>query len=293
MADVVARAIETATAPLLARIAVLEREVPHLHGRDGLPGVPGRDGAPGAKGDPGERGPAGQGEAGPAGPQGEPGPPGPAGDKGEPGDVGPMGPTGPEGARGEKGMDGERGARGESGPEGQRGADGTSVTVKDVIDEVTPSFDAEVARRVLEIERRAMDQIQRAVDRIPLPAPGRDGKDGKDAIGPEDVEEEYEDDGRILIRRWMRDGQVVKELRHTTKQPVDRGTYKFEKKDYLYGDEVSWDGGVWMAVVDHPKGQPGVSQDWRLRVMRGKVGSKGPPGPQGPQGKPGPAGGKW
>jgi hypothetical protein len=228
----------------------------------------GQDGAPGQKGDPGDTGPVGA-----QGPQGE---------------IGPMGPTGPEGARGEKGLDGARGERGEQGPQGERGSDGKSFTLEDV----RPIFEAEVAKTLLDLERRAMDLVQRAADRMPVPPPGKDGKDGKDAIGPDDVHEEYEDGGRVLVRRWMRDGQVVKELRHTTKSPVYRDTYKFDR-EYLYGDVVTWDGGMWMALVDHPKGQPSVSAEWKLVVMRGKVGAKGPQGPQGPEGKPGPAGGKW
>ncbi len=58
MAPVVKDIIARETAPLLARIAVLEqREVPAVRdGRDGLPGVPGQPGERGLSGEKGERG---------------------------------------------------------------------------------------------------------------------------------------------------------------------------------------------------------------------------------------------
>lgn len=307
--------VRKCTDALSVRIKALE-DRPIRDGRDGIDGKDGAPGPQGLKGDPGDRGSDGSiGEPGPKGDAGEPGAigaqgpageagrngvdgtQGPRGERGETGavgpqgpqgEIGPVGPTGPEGARGEKGFDGARGERGEQGPQGDRGIDGKSFTIEDV----RPMFEAEVAKTLLDLERRAMDLVQRAADRMPVPPPGKDGKDGKDAIGPDDVHEEYEDGGRVLVRRWMRDGQIVKELRHTQKSLIYRDTYKFDR-EYLYGDVVTWDGGMWMTLVDHPKGQPAVSPEWKLVVMRGKVGAKGPQGPQGPEGKPGPAGGKW
>ena len=70
LVDQVATAVETATAPLLARIAQLERRAPTT-------GVPGPQGA---KGDPGAAG-----ESGPAGPPGPVGVSGATGDPGAPG----------------------------------------------------------------------------------------------------------------------------------------------------------------------------------------------------------------
>lgn len=85
LADIVSRAITTAQAPLLARIALLEK-------RSAEPGPPG-----------------------PAGPQGE---------KGEPGERGPAGENGEDGADGRDGRDGQPGARGDDGADGKDGKDG-------------------------------------------------------------------------------------------------------------------------------------------------------------------------
>jgi hypothetical protein len=133
MIDAVGEAIETATAPLLKRIAALEQQIKSVpaprDGRDGLPGQPGvigERGPQGEKGMPGEPGPAGS--VGPPGPPGEPGPegpPGPAGAPGERGELGEPGEAGPAGPVGERGPEGPQGPVGLPGEKGLAGQDGT------------------------------------------------------------------------------------------------------------------------------------------------------------------------
>jgi hypothetical protein len=109
MADIVSRAIEVATSPLLLRIASLEREIQRTRdGKDGAEGARGMDGTDGKDGAPGE-----------------PGPMGPAGDRGEPGPQGLPGDVGPAGAQGEKGMDGRDGLPGVPGATGEKGLNGS------------------------------------------------------------------------------------------------------------------------------------------------------------------------
>jgi hypothetical protein len=130
-------------------------------------------------------------------------------------------------------------------------------------------------------------------------ADGAPGTNGRDGVGPEDVDESYEDDGRVLVRKWLRDGSVVKELRHVTKQCIWRGVYEAGKQ-YLEGDEVTWGGSLWQAK-EPTTAKPGeaseASRAWVLKVKRGADGKKGDQGLQGikgdkgEQGDRGPA--KW
>jgi hypothetical protein len=120
MAQMMVAAIETATAPLLARIQVLEQQKAYVprDGRDGAPGPQGEkglDGLPGKDGEPGTIGPAGK--DGRDGTDGTHGPPGPAGEKGM---------DGRDGLPGQPGRDGERGPVGEKGLDGRDGKDGTN-----------------------------------------------------------------------------------------------------------------------------------------------------------------------
>lgn len=294
-----------------------------IHGKDGAPGERGSDGLKGEKGDPGERGetgatgaqgapgepgPAGPkgadgvGEVGPQGPPGQPGPqgePGPQGPKGV-GEVGPPGPAGepgPPGATGAIGPQGEPGAQGPPGPPGPKGEtgapgndgkDGKSVSVEDI----RGVIEVEVARALLDFERRATDTLQRAIDRIPKPADGKDGAPGRDGVGHDDVVETYEDDGRVLVRRYMREGAVVREFRHVTTQMVYRGVYK-DGKAYQQGDTVSWGGALWHAMKDtnaKPDQPNEASRAWVMAVRRGAEGKRGPQGEVGPQGAQGPQG---
>lgn len=129
--------------------------------------------------------------------------------------------------------------------------------------------------------------------------PGRDGVDGRDGVGFHDLEEAYEDDGRVLVRRFLRDGAVVREFRHSTKQLVYRGVYEPDKT-YAAGDAVTWGGAVWVAKCE-TSAKPddhGPVRDWQLAVKRGsegKRGEKGDPGERGVQGLRGEKGepGRW
>ena len=128
----------------------------------------------GEKGEKGERGD--RGEQGRDGKDGRDGSIGPVGERGVAGERGEQGPPGPIGPAGEKGE------RGEPGPAGPVGADGRSVT----LDDVRPIIEAALASAQLEMERRVNDMVQRAIDRIPAPRDGLNGKDGRDGIDGKD-----------------------------------------------------------------------------------------------------------
>ena len=92
------------------------------------------------------------------------------GDKGEKGDSGEVGPAG---EMGERGIKGEQGENGKDGKDGKDGVDGKSITVEDIL----PIIEANQAKWELNFERRAQEVLQRAIDRIPEPKDGMDGKD--------------------------------------------------------------------------------------------------------------------
>jgi collagen type III alpha len=139
-ADLIVAGIKTATAPLVARIKVLERAalVAPRDGRDGAPGPPGEKGLDGARGEPGvkgEPGPAGEsGARGEPGEKGEPGPAGERGPEGSPGAPGRDGRDGLPGVQGEKGLDGKPGRDGADGQAGTNGRDGTLEQLKVMFD---------------------------------------------------------------------------------------------------------------------------------------------------------------
>jgi integrin beta 3 len=104
----------------------------------------------------------------------------------------------------------------------------------------------------------------------------------------DDLDERYEDGGRWLVRRFLRQGVVVKELRHQTAALIDRGVWE-SGRAYQRGDAVSWGGSLFIAQ-QATAAKPGTAEEdsraWRLAVKRGGEGKPGKPGPPGP---PGPA----
>jgi hypothetical protein len=169
LAAIVADAIATATAPLVARIALLEGKS-FLLAKDGRDGLHGKDGNPGQ--------PGADGPEGPQGPAGEPGKPGPVGERGQDGAVG---------AQGAPGRDGEPGAKGEAGIAG-KDADMESVrTILDglvtkaiaAIPPAAPGKDADLSLVSKMIEER--------VAMIPTPQDGKNGTSLVTGMGPPTV----------------------------------------------------------------------------------------------------------
>lgn len=315
--DYIARALR----PLVDRIAELEKRQPERGERGekgdmGPVGPQGSQGQPGPVGEKGERGERGEnGEAGPVGPAG---PPGERGEKGDPGERGPQGlqgekglpgEIGPRGEKGDRGEPGALGERGERGEKGERGADGRSAyecavaagfsgTEKQwveslrgtngidgqsiTVDDIRDMFLAEQAKWALEFERRAQDTLQRAIDRMPAP---KDGKDGRDAFDLEDIQINLADDDRTLTLAFVRGEQRV-ERSVVLHHPIYRGVYRTGEK-YVRGDTVTWGGSTWIAMRDTDS-KPEADDSWRLSVKKGrdgKDGQKGEPGPKGRDGK--------
>jgi hypothetical protein len=100
-----------------------------------------------------------------------------------------------------------------------------------------------------------------------LPKP-KDGTDGIDGIGFDDMTCEIRDDGVYLV--WDK-GEVIKEARLPI--PIDRGVYK-EGQVYKQGDCVTWGGSLWIAQHDNPQ-KPESGNGFRLAVKKGRDGKDG------------------
>ncbi len=213
--------------------------------KDGRDGKDGVDGINGKDGDPGRDGIDGKdGADGRAGTDGKDGAPGAPGRDGVDGKDGAAGTEGPQGKEGTQGAPGREGRDGMNGLQGERGEPGKNG-------------------------RDGSDGIH--------------GKDGKDGLGFDDMEEEIEDGGRVIVRRY-RSGDRVKEFRHVTAATIYRGVW--HEGLYLRGDQVSHGGSTWTALKD-TKSKPETSDDWQLSAKRGQHGKDGKPGADG---KPGPKG---
>jgi len=195
----------------------------------------------------GEKGEKGDpGESGKVGPAGSEGAPGPRGERGEKGDPGERGERGLEGPQGIPGRDGRDGAQGLPGKDGLNGKDG-----RDGID--------------------GKDG-----------APGLDGKDG---LGFDDLTVDAEDDGRVIVMRFVC-GDRREEFRLTTATAIYRGVFQ-EGKAYERGDLVTWGGSVWHCNAETPEKPGDGSKSWTLAVKKGRDGRDGKDGEKGERGAPG------
>jgi hypothetical protein len=149
------------------------------------------------------------------------------------------------------------------GAAGRDGADGQSIT----LDEVRPILEAETARWQLEFERRATDlmraAIEKAIEKIPVPQNGADGKDGVPLDGFDVALE-----GRILKLSLTAGERVIsKDIRLPI--PFDKGVFRSGEK-YEQSDVVTFGGSQWIALRDTVTKPP--SNDWRCCVKRGQDG---------------------
>lgn len=110
---------------------------------------------------------------------------------------------------------------------------------------------------------------------------GAPGAPGESGIGFDEIEEEYEDDGRYLIRRFVRNGEVLKSFRHKTVTPIFRGPWT--EKQWDRGDMVFFGGTTFCAVRD-TKAKPDTNDDWQMASRRGRDGRNGSDGKPGERG---------
>jgi hypothetical protein len=285
IADVVADIVKEATAELrrenaalAARLVALEsREVPVIHGRDGLPGVPGPAGRDGEKGSAGEKGDRGDvGPIGLKGDQGERGETGAKGDSGDQGKTGDVGPEGPQGVPGEAGVPGPVGPQGEKGIDGKDGVGLAGAMLNKDGHLVVTRSDGTVQELGLVVGKDGKD--------------GRDGRDGKDGIslGLEHLVEtaQYDPETRTAVFTFS-DGTLAKDVRlHLAGIPRYCGVYLSERA-YDAGDQVTYGGNQWIAkraTMLRPDEHGDGARDWQLCVRKGRDGKQGLPGKDGKDG---------
>lgn len=96
------------------------------------------------------------------------------------------------------------------------------------------------------------------------------GKDGRDGMGPDDLNMELLEDGRT-VRLAFTKGET--EFAFNVPFPVvlDRGVFA-EGKSYEEGDAVTWGGSLWIAQRATSQKPDSVDGGWRLAVKRGRDG---------------------
>jgi hypothetical protein len=137
--------------------------------------------------------------------------------------------------------------------------DGTSVS----LDDVRGLIEQKAAEWQLDFEKRAHETLQKAVDRMPQP---KDGRDGKDGIGVDSFTAEIK--GRMLhIKMQAADGIHERVMR----LPIPMYKDVWKDGQYEKDDMVTWGGSMWIALRD-TKSKPGQYGDWKLIVKKGRDG---------------------
>lgn len=134
-------------------------------------------------------------------------------------------------------------------------------------DEVAKAMEGHFAKWQLDFERKADLILEKAIDRIPKP---KDGADGKNAVELEDFEIELSDDGRT-VKMLLKRGEEIIERSVKINAILDKGVFR-DGEFYEKGDGVTYGGCFWIGQKDAPQGKPGESDDWRLAVKRGRDG---------------------
>lgn len=156
---------------------------------------------------------------------------------------------------------------GADGKDGKNGIDGKDA-VAPTVSEVAAVFERRFSDLALAWERQARDLFDKAVEKMPIP---KNGADGRDAFPLESFDMVLEDDGRtITVKMQTQHGMVEKSIKLPS--VIERGTF-VKDKTYEAGDGVSYAGSFWIAKCDNPQGTPGSGEtDWRCVVKRGRDG---------------------
>lgn len=258
--------VREATAPLLKRIAELESRQPEK-GEKGEPGRDGKDGAQGPRGDKGETGPAPEESVIKALIEAH---------------VKSIAlPQGPKGEQGERGLQGDRGEKGEAGEPGQDGRD-AEVSFDDIVKAVETVHERLIAKYMLDFERRATDTLQKAIDKIPAPKDGKDGRDGKDGqsgkdgLSVTDLQREYDPATHEIVETWRAPGsEVAKSMRYPAGGIRPAGYWK-ERTVAKSGEAWTHEGTLWIAMRDTSEKPSIESKDWVIGARKGRDGVSKP-----------------
>ncbi|SJM33015.1 hypothetical protein [Mesorhizobium delmotii] len=124
----------------------------------------------------------------------------------------------------------------------------------------------ELQERLVEVAKTAASAVAAAVDRLAEV----EVRAAKLESEPFDIDETIEDGGRIVVRRFMRNGELISEKRHVTAAMIYRGIYS-EKTFYLPGDVVTKAGSMWICRAECT----GIFNGdfWVLAVKKGRDGA--------------------
>jgi hypothetical protein len=157
---------------------------------------------------------------------------------------------------------------GRDGANGKDGTDGKSFTLCEAEELLKHHWSG----WELDFERRAAVTLEKALERMPKPANGANGKDGVDGLGFDDLQVEH-DGGRRVSLKFAR-GDRVKEFSFDLPVVIDRGIYK-DGSAYSAGDGVTWGGSYWIAQCETKSKPDGADSGWRLAVKKGRDGKDG------------------
>lgn len=143
-------------------------------------------------------------------------------------------------------------------PKGDKGDKGDSVTMA----ELNAILEGAVAKWALEFERRSMDLLQKAIDKIPTP------KDGKDGVSFESFEMDYIGDAHEVRIKATAGGQT-KELRFPA-GGIRPGGFWRDGTKALAGQAWSEGGNLWIAVKDTSSKPAWDSPDWFKAASKGR-----------------------
>ena len=162
-------------------------------------------------------------------------------------------------------------------PAPKDGKDGASVTA----DDMAPLIRDEVAKAVSAIPA-AKDGVGLAgalIDRdghLVVTLTNGDtkalgavvGGKGADGLGFDDLTVEYDGERRLSL--VFAKGEDERAFSFDLPMMIDRGVF-VDGKQYATGDTVTFGGSIWVAQKTQPDGKPGLSQDWRLAVKKGRT----------------------
>ena len=93
------------------------------------------------------------------------------------------------------------------------------------------------------------------------------GGKGADGLGFDDLTVEY--DGERSFSLVFAKGEEERAFSFDLPMMIDRGVF-VDGKQYATGDTVTFGGSIWVAQKLQPEGKPGLSDDWRLAVKKGR-----------------------
>lgn len=178
------------------------------------------------------------------------------------------------GPKGDQGAPGQNGADGRDGADAEVDYDVLAKCVDESIARKSAEFELVLERRFNDVLRSFDTRVTDAVKAIPVPKDGLNGKDGRDGLGFEDVEFDY-DGERTVTAKFVRGGSVLRSVPWKLPVIIDKGYWK-EGVKAEKGDAMTEAGTLYIALRDTTE-KPGTgAKDWRIGARKGRDGNPPP-----------------